>query len=341
MSASAAAACSSPRSQSSAISEIREWIRAWIDRDLGVLERVREQRQAVLPVALRPDDAAEVEQHVRRVSSPGRQSTADSGSSSRRAPDGVAGEVEAARRAPDAPARDGGLVRRRRHPQSELLQLGCRLRGSARRNRLGRPIERLGGLLVRPGRRERQVPRALLGVDEALGEQRGARAACGPRRRLVDADASSGWSKRTTPSPPTVTIPCSSAGPSAFTSTNSVVGRARLAATRSASAVARGSRPSLASPASAPPSARVAASPARGTPVRSSSRAISSAWNGLPALAAAMLTSTGRGNARPSDDFSIACSAATPSPSSSSSARRVGGNGELERVGPIVLRCAR
>ena len=142
-------------------------MRAWID---GASASSSASERSSRPSCGSPCvqiDAAQVEQHVRSQLPRGQRP----GQRLELLPRGgrVAREVESLGELV-ASTRDGRLVLRRRHPHGELLQFGRRPGGSARRNGLGRPVERGGGRLVRPGRRERQVPRALLGVGEALGE---------------------------------------------------------------------------------------------------------------------------------------------------------------------------
>ncbi len=123
------------------------------------------------------------------------------------------------------------------------------------------------------------------------------------------------------PRSPITMMPSSSAGASAAASTRLTVGCDRHAATSRASRVRSGRRETRARTSVLSSSGTGNGAPTASGPVRSSSRAISTAYIGFPPLAPAILTTNGRANERPSSRLITSCRAAVESGPSGSSRR--------------------
>ena len=135
---------------------------------VGLNQRVADQRETALALALGPEDAAELEQGFGAALA-ARQLVAQP-LELRARPGCVAREVERAREL--LPASKGRVaVGGRRHADRERLQLRRRGRGTSRRDRVRGAIECRGGLLVRTVRGQREVPRLLLRHIETTGDE--------------------------------------------------------------------------------------------------------------------------------------------------------------------------
>ena len=121
---------------------------------LGLGQALLEQREPLVVLSERPDDAAEIEQDFRATLS-GRKRGGERLQLAPRAR-GVAGEVQALRELLAA-TRERIAVTRRRQTHGEALQLGRDRDGAAAPDQLGRTVESLRRLLVGAGRREREV----------------------------------------------------------------------------------------------------------------------------------------------------------------------------------------